>query len=44
MLIGFRWRNLKETDHFENPGIDSGIIPKQIWTALLPDTGKVSGC
>jgi len=44
MLTGFRWENLKERDHFENPGTDSGIIPKQIWTVVPKDTGKVPGC
>jgi hypothetical protein len=40
---GFWWGNLRERDHFENPGVDGMIIPKFIvkkwdkeaWTGLI---------
>jgi hypothetical protein len=40
---GFWWRNLRERDHFENPGIDGRIALRlnfrkwdvRVWTELI---------
>ena len=31
MYTGFLWENLKERDHFEDPGVDGRIILRQIF-------------
>ena len=32
MHTGLWWRNLRETDHFEDPGVDGRIILKWIFS------------
>jgi hypothetical protein len=31
VYTGFRWRNLRERDHFEDPGVDGRIILRYIF-------------
>jgi hypothetical protein len=33
-MAGFLWRNLKETDHLEDSGVDSMIILKWIFRKI----------
>ena len=41
MHTGFRWRNQKERDHLEDPGIDGRIILRWIFSKL--DVGVWTG-
>ena len=52
MHKGFRWRNLRERDHLEDPGIDGRIIIRWIfrrwgvvlWTGLIYSIANTNTC